>query len=179
MGSRPASSCMVLMHWCRRFLPGFLLLLAACHLEDRTPLGSRRDEAQIREVIVEYYRGLAAHDWSTIRNFFAPGGMVSYPGMVEDSATQSIIQPADSVFLRWARVLGDRPGLAGDAQIMRADLRQVDGIAAVWVTVRINLPYPHQEDMTEETQEHVDHVVLHRTADGWRIVLLSSAQPPR
>jgi SnoaL-like domain len=168
---------MVLMPLLRSLVLFSLAFLPACHLEDHTPLGTRRDEAQIREVIVEYYRGLAEHDWATIRKFFAPDGRVSYPVSRGDSGSTSVTLPPDSVFLDWARMLSDRPGraLAGEAQVLRTDLRQVDGVAAAWVTSRLDFPYPMEQEDEGEPTEHVDHVVLHRTPEGWRIVLLSLA----
>lgn len=150
-----------------------LVLLSACHFEDHTPAGSRRDEAQIREVIVEFYRGLAAMDWGHVRNFFAPGGRVSFltiaPG---DSIPHAEVMPADSALLNWARTAGEAAGARGEARVIRADLRQADGVAAVWVTVRLNLPFQRRPDAPQDG-EGVEHLVLHRTGDGWRIVLLS------
>ena len=150
-----------------------LVLLPACHLEDRTPAGSRRDEAQIREVLVEFYRGLAAMDWGHVRNFFAPDGKVSFLALTPgDSMPRVQVLPADSVLITWARLAGESPGARGEARIIRADLRQSDGIAAVWVTVRFKLPFQRWPREPEDG-EGVEHMVLHRTGDGWRIVLLS------
>jgi hypothetical protein len=149
-----------------------LVLLSACHFEDHTPAGSRRDEAQIREVVVEFYRGLAATDWGHVRNFFAPGGSVSFLAVpAGDSLPRAVVLPADSALLTWARSAKEKPGGRGQARIIRADLRQVDGVAAVWVIVRLTLPFQRRQGEAED--EGVEHLVLHRTGDGWRIVLLS------
>ena len=149
-----------------------IVLLSACHFEDHTPAGSRRDEAQIREVVIEFYRGLAAMDWGQVRNFFAPGGRVSFLAVTPgDSVARAHVLPADSVLLTWARTAGESSGVRGEVRIIRADLRQVEGLAAVWVTLRLKLPF--QRPGEDADGEGVEHMVLHRTADGWRIALLS------
>jgi hypothetical protein len=163
---------MVHMSLSRAMALSALVLLAACHFEDHTPTGSRRDEAQIREVVVEFYRGLAATDWGHVRNFFAPEGRVSFSASATDSSASAVVVPADSALLTWARLAGEKPGTRGEARIIRADLRQVDGIAAVWVTVRLDLPFARRPNERND-DEGVEHLVLHRTGDGWRIVLLS------
>ena len=164
---------MVSMSLLRKLVVAGLVLLAGCRLEDHTPAGSRLDEAQIREVLFEFYRGLATADWGTVRNFFAPAGEVSYQVMGEgDSLIGPVVVSADSALLTWARQAsgfdeGDR-----EARIVRADLRQADGVAAVWVTLQLNLPFQPVEGRGGNSEE-IQHVVLHRTAQGWRIVLLS------
>lgn len=164
---------MVLMSLLRTLALAGLVLLPACHFEDHTPTGTRRDEAQIREVVVEFYRGLAAMDWGHVSDFFAPDGQVSYLVIAAgDSVARAAVVPADSVLLSWARNVGDGPVQRGEARIIRADLRQVDGVAAVWVTVRLTLPFPRQPEPGDDA-EGVEHLVLHRTGQGWRIVLLS------
>ena len=154
-------------------------LLSACHLEDHTPSGSRRDEAQIRGVLFEFYRGLAAMDWGHVRNFFTPDGRVSFvaisPG---DSLAQARVVPADSALLAWARLAGEQQGSRGEARMIRADLRQADGMAAAWVTVRLNLPFQRQPGEVADV-DAVEHMVLHRTDEGWRIALLSIPAAPR
>jgi hypothetical protein len=163
---------MVHMSLSRTLALGGLLLLSACHFEDHTPAGSRRDEAQIREVVLEFYRGLAALDWGHVRNFFAPDGRVSFLAVANgDSLPRLQLLPADSVLLTWARSGGDRTA-QGEARVIRADLRQADGVAAVWVTVRLRLPFRRQPGESGDT-EGVEHLVLHRTGEGWRIALLS------
>lgn len=164
---------MVLMSLSRTLALAGLLLLPACRLEDRTPAGSRRDEAQIREVVVEFYRGLAATDWGHVSNFFAPGGQVSFLAVAPgDSLPHAVVLPADSVLLGWARLPGAAAPARGEARIIRADLRQADGVAAVWVTVRLDIGFQRRPGQAGG-DEGVEHLVLHRTGEGWRIVLLS------
>lgn len=162
---------MVHMSLSRLLALGGLLLLSGCHFEDHTPAGSRRDEAQIREVVTEFYRGLAAMDWAHVRTFFAPDGRVAFQALMEgDTVPRLITLPADSALLRWARRGGETPGEKGEVRILRADLRQSNGLAALWVTVRSRLPFQHRAG---DESEGVEHLVLHRTAEGWRIALLS------
>ena len=164
---------MVHMSLARMLALGGFILLSACHFEDHTPAGSRRDEAQIREVVNEFYRGLAAMDWGHVRNFFAPEGRVSFLAVTDgDSLPRAQLLPADSVLLTWARQGGGRTGEKGEARVIRADLRQADGVAAVWVTVRWRLPF-HRRPGEASDIEGVEHLVLHRTGEGWRIALLS------
>lgn len=151
---------------------GCLLLICACRLEDHTPAGSRRDEAQIRGVITEYYRSLADRDWVAARHFFIPQGMVSYPGDAADSSSghPAMLVPADSLF-QWLERAADAGRLPPpESRILRTDLRQANGYAAAWVTVQQNLP---RQSGAPAMQEDVEHWVLQRTPDGWRIVLLT------
>ena len=164
---------MVPMSLSRMLALGGLVLLTACHFEDRTPAGSRRDEAQIREVVNEFYRGLATMDWAHVRNFFAPDGRVSFLAVTPgDSLPRLQLVPADSALLTWARHGGESAGAESEARVIRADLRQADGMAAVWVTVRLRLPFERRPGEPGDL-EGVEHLVLHRTGEGWRIALLS------
>lgn len=170
---------MVHMSLSRNFLVTGWILLSACHFEDHTPSGSRRDEAQIREVVIEFYRGLAAMDWGHVRNFFTPDGRVSFLAVpAGDSTPRAQILPADSALLNWARLVGDAPAGSNEARVIRADLRQADGMAAVWVTVHLKLAFPRRPG-EQQDGEAAEHLVLHRTGDGWRIALLSLPGIPR
>jgi hypothetical protein len=88
------------------------------------------------------------------------------------------VLPADSALLTWARLAGENAGAAGEARIIRADLRQADGVAAVWVTVHLKLPFQRQPGEVADV-DAVEHMVFHRTGDGWRIELLSIPAVPR
>ncbi len=162
------------MLFTRLLAAGCLVLLPACTLEDHTPAGSRRDEAQIREVIVEFYRGIAAQDWDQVRGFFAPEGKVSLErAAAPDTAPVLSVVPADSALALWARLAeSDSATGPGEARVIRADLRQADGVAAVWVSVRLDAPLRRRAAAGGSTETE-EHLVLHRTADGWRIVLLA------
>jgi ketosteroid isomerase-like protein len=171
----PLHSFMVLMPLLRRLAVCGLALSAACHLEDRTPEGSRRDEAQIREVIVEYYRGYSSSDWGTIRKFFAKDAMVSYPSPVADDSGRTVMIPADSLLLTLARSAEDGKLPPPEARIIRADLRQAGSVAAVWITVHQTIA----ADTGARVLEDQEHWVLRRTRDGWRAVLLTLPWTPR
>lgn len=162
---------MVFMASCGSLGLSGLLLLAACHLEDHTPAGTRRDEAQILSVINEYYRAFSARDWATCRKFFAPSAVISYIGVRSaDSSSHSVLIPADSMFLAWARLMQEGQFPPPRAQILRTDLRQSDDHAAAWVTVRQSVA--RGAGGTVVWQDDIEHWVLQRTSDGWRIVLL-------
>jgi len=145
-----------------------VFLLAGCRLEDHTPAGSRRDEAQIRGVISEYYRSMAERDWEAASRFFTPQGVIAYPGG-QDSTAPAMVTPADTVFhwLAQAEAAGRMP--SPGSRVIRTDFRQADGYAAAWVTVRQVVPRPVEVALAED----VEHLVLQRTPEGWRIVLLT------
>lgn len=148
-----------------------LLLLVACRLEDHTPAGSRRDEAQIRGVMTEYYRSFSERDWVGSRRFFLARGMVSYG---EDAGDSSVVQaevvPADSAF-QWLAKMQEAGALPSpQSQVIRTDLRQADGYATAWVTVRQNVP---RNGRPSAPGEDLEHWVLRRTPDGWRVILLT------
>ncbi len=98
-------------------LLALLLVLGACTIEDRTPTGSRRDQAEIQSLIYAYHR----------------------------SAT---VDPA-----------GDPS--PGDMRVVRIDMRQAGDLAAAWVTARLTGP---------DDGEVLEHFVLRRTGDEWRVV---------
>src|SRR6185295_11774689 len=88
-----------------------VLLVAGCRLEDHTPAGSRRDEAQIRGVIAEYYRSFSERDWVGSRRFFLDRGMVSYGGGASDTVrVEAEVVPSDSVF-QWLAKLQESGAL--------------------------------------------------------------------
>lgn len=170
---------MVSMPSLRSLAVAGLGLLAACHLEDHTPAGSRRDEAQIREVIIEYYRSFSARNWAVCRKFFAPEGMVSYLQATGPDSSRAVVVPADSLFLTWTRLVQDSLFPDPQAQILRTDLRQVNGVAAVWVTVRQTVPSLPDAREPPRHIEDQEHWVLERTSEGWRAVFLALPWTPR
>lgn len=155
------------MRWSKLFI---LVLLVGCRLEDHTPAGSRRDEAQIRGVINEYYRSFAERDWVGCRRFFLDRGMVSFGGAGDTSQVQAEVVPADSAFQWLARMQESGALRLPQAQVIRADLRQAEGFAAVWVTVRQDVP---RNGGPSAAGEDVEHWVLRRTPEGWRVILLT------
>lgn len=94
-----------------------LVLLSACTIEDRTPTGSRRDQAEIQALIYAYHRS----------------------GAVDPSGDPS----------------------PGDMRVVRIDMRQAGDLAAAWVTARL---------MGPDDGEVLEHFVLRRSGDEWRVV---------
>jgi hypothetical protein len=113
-------------------LLGLAVLLSACTIEDRTPTGSRKDQAEIQRLIYAYHRAAG----------------------VDPSGDPS----------------------PGELRVVRMDLRQVGDLAAAWVTTR--LPGPGDGEV-------VEHFVLRRSGDEWRVVnvgvasVRASASPRR
>jgi hypothetical protein len=148
-----------------------LFLLGGCRLEDHTPAGSRRDEAQIRGVINEYYRSFSELDWVGCRHFFLDRGMVSFGGAAGDtSQVEAEVVPADSAFQWLAKMRESGILRPPQAQVIRTDLRQADGFAAVWVVVRQEVP---RNGGPGASGEDLEHWVLRRTPEGWRVILLT------
>ena len=133
-----------------------LALAAACHIEDHTPAGSRRDESAIREVIAGYLQDLNQHDWSSARARFTPGARVDYA-----HSTITLDQ-----FLEDMRRLGD--SMPPRRQLLRLDLRQAGDLAAAWGAYRLG----------SGDSVAMSHFVLRRTPEGWRIAHLSVARLP-
>lgn len=136
----------------------------ACHLEDRTPAGSRRDDAAIRAVVSTYYEALEARAWDRYRELFAPGAVVQRPTSPtgSDHALFPII-PIDSVLANWPP---DSAVSRESIRILRTDVRQRNDIAAAWVTLG-------RPGSARGARERVDLFVLERYGAGWRILLLT------
>ena len=92
-------------------------ILSACTIEDRTPTGSRKDQAEIQRLIYAYHRAVARD----------PSGDPN----------------------------------PGDLRVVRVDLRQEGDLAAAWVVARLAAP---------NDTEVVEHFVLRRSGDEWRVV---------
>ena len=151
-----------------------LLPAAACHIEDHTPTGSRRDEDAVIALISQYARGLAEQDWSAVRGLFWRGGSYSGP-LVPRSVGQAV--PIDSALAQMARRMdGSGPG-SHDVRILRTDFRQDGDVAAAWVTTRRRAPVAGVEVPVE--RDWVEHLVLRRIGGNWRILSVAGATAPR
>ena len=153
----------------RRFVAAASLVLTAagCRIEDRTPTGSRQDEATVREVLAAFYESRAERDWSGAKD------------LLWDSVTVELHQPvagglwssyrsADEYLAAERR--GASNGAAGDGvRVVRTDFRQQGPLAAVWVTTRSELPPPLAGSVVA-----IDHFLLRRIDGAWRIVHLVS-----
>ena len=149
------------------------LALTGCRIEDRTPTGSRRDEDTIQHLLGRYARGLSQRDWRGVRALFwqdgtyagpvGPGAPVSYHQAVSiDAALQS--------FERWLRGVEQRNF---DVRVVRTDLRQEGDLAAAWLTTRRISP----SGPAAIEGDWVEHVVLRRIDDDWRILSVAVASP--
>ncbi|HXE57848.1 MAG TPA: nuclear transport factor 2 family protein [Gemmatimonadales bacterium] len=140
----------------------------ACRIEDRTPAGSRRDEAAIRAALRNYYAALDARDWDACRAAFWRGATFSGLADPGDTARQVASVPAESVFAALAADARRVPDSL-DLQVVRTDLRQEGDLAAAWVLVRIR----DRRDGAGPDEEAVEHLLLRRIAGEWRIATLA------
>ncbi|MEO8031633.1 MAG: hypothetical protein ABJC74_03030 [Gemmatimonadota bacterium] len=133
-----------------------VVLLAACHIEDHTPAGSRQDETAIREVVARYIGDVNQRDWVAARSRFIPTASVEYA-----HASVSLDR-----FLLDMRRQSD--SLSTRRELLRLDLRQVGDMAAGWGAYRLG---PGEAIA-------MSHFVLRRTPEGWRIAHLAVARLP-
>ena len=94
-----------------------------------------------------------------------PGAPASYHQAVSiDAALQSME--------RWLRGVEPRNF---DVRVVRTDLRQDGDLAAAWLTTRRVTP----SGSTAIEGDWVEHIVLRRIDDDWRILSVSVATPGR
>ncbi len=149
--------------------------MVGCQIEDRTPTGSRRDEDTIQHLLSRYARRLSARDWSGVRSLFWQDG--SYAGPIGPGAPASYHQavPIDAALRsmeRWLRGVEPRNF---DVRVVRTDLRQDGDLAAAWLTTRRVTP----SGPTAIEGDWVEHIVLRRIDDDWRILSVAVASPGR
>jgi hypothetical protein len=149
-----------------------LTLAAACRIEDRTPAGSRRDDAAIQAVLAEYHRDLAARDWRRAADLAWRGA--TYAGLSAAPAGGAInrVVPLDSALAEVARRANALDPDSYDVRIVRTDVHQEGDLAAAWVTTRRRARRGGQG----ADEEWVEHFVLRRIAGGWRILTVARAQ---
>ncbi len=151
-----------------------LVLTVGCRLEDHTPAGTRHDEDAIQHVVNEYARHLSERDWSGVRSLFWDGGR--YAGFIAPGVPRGLAAvPIDSALDGLSRaLLGSEPS-DYDVRIVRTDLRQEGDLAAVWASTRRRIPGaggPTERDW-------VEHLVLRRAGDDWRILSVAATPWPR
>ncbi|HYC31819.1 MAG TPA: hypothetical protein VEB59_05980 [Gemmatimonadales bacterium] len=151
-----------------------LLPAAACHIEDRTPTGSRRDEDAVVALLSQYARSLSEQDWNSVRGLFWRGGSYSGP-MVPRSVGQAV--PIDSALAHIARRVDGTESGRYDVRILRTDFRQDGDVAAAWVTTRRLAPVAGTDVPVE--RDWVEHLVLRRIGNNWRILSVAGATTPR
>jgi hypothetical protein len=149
------------------------LLFAGCQIEDRTPSGTRRDDAAIQSVLSGYHRALAARDWKTASAYVWRGAIyagVAAPADASPATPASRVMPVDSALAVLGRVAAQAPALY-DVRLVRSDVRLEGDVAGAWVTTRRRLP----EQGRAVEQDWLEHLVLRRVGDTWRILTIAHA----
>ena len=152
----------------------FLLALPACHIEDRTPTGTRRDEDAVQALVAAYARDLSERDWGATRRLFWRDGSYSGP-LIPRSVGAAL--PIDSALAVIGRTVdGGDPG-SFDVRVLRTDFRQDGDLAGVWVTLRRRMALPG--GMGPADRDFVEHLVLRRIGGQWRILSVAGSALPR
>ncbi len=145
-----------------------LMLGAACRIEDHSPTGTRRDEAEIRTLLANYHRNLAARDWIKCREAFWKGA--TYATGDAEQGIQSF--PIDSLFASLTRAGGKAGPEVFDVRVLRTEIRQQSDLAAAWVLVRWHTPDVSPTSGTDM----VEHFVLRRLGAQWKVANLAIAR---
>jgi len=148
-------------------------MVTGCRIEDRTPTGSRRDEDTIQHLLGRYARRLSQRNWTGVRELFWQDG--SYAGPIGPGAPASYhqavtIDAALKTMDRWLRGVEERNF---DVRVVRTDLRQEGDLAAAWLTTRRITP----SGPSAIESDWVEHIVLRRIDDDWRILSVAVATP--
>jgi len=152
----------------------FLLALSACHIEDRTPTGTRRDEDAVQGLVAAYARHLSERDWGATRRLFWRDGSYSGP-LIPRSVGAAL--PIDSALAVIGRTVdGGDPG-SFDVRVLRTDFRQDGDLAGVWVTLHRRMALPGGVGLSE--RDYVEHLVLRRIGGQWRILSVAGSALPR
>lgn len=127
-----------------RLLIPSALLLCGCHLQDRTPAGSRNDEAEIRQVVRDAYADWDRGNWPALARLYETPPPASGTGAWPDQ------QPDANVSVR----------------LLRMDVHQTGTLADVWVAARVSRPRGDADEI------HL--MALAREpggSAGWRVLL--------
>jgi hypothetical protein len=150
------------------------VLALACHIEDRTPTGTRRDEDAVQALVAAYARDLSERDWGATRQLFWRDGSYSGP-LIPRSVGAAL--PIDSALALISRMVdGGDPG-SFDVRVLRSDFRQDGDLAGVWVTLRRRLTLPGGTAPSD--REFVEHLVLRRIGSHWRILSVAGSAVAR
>jgi len=145
------------------------ILTSACHVEDHTPAGTRRDESFIRAVVGGHYRCLAERKWTSCRTAFWPGATFSAPGSGDTLTSAPRAIPADSMIASLARTLSRTDPGDWDLRLLRSEVHQDGDLATVWADVR-----QHSRDGDRATDtDFTELLVLRRLGGAWRIASIS------
>jgi hypothetical protein len=144
-------------------------LLAGCHIEDRTPTGTRRDDDAIRGLLATYYKSLGARDWARSRTLFWDSATVELRHAAPDSAWRDF-RSADAYHQYLARTYAGDRNRAIAVRIFRLDTRVQGDLASAWVITR-------RRPLAWEGREEVgtaDQLLFRRRGGAWRIVSFAS-----
>ena len=147
------------------------VVASGCHIEDRTPTGSRHDEAAIQAVLTGYHRVLATRDWARIGALEWHGATYATVARLGSPGPDSRIEPLDSALTALARRVDSARPQQYDVRVIRTDLRQEGNLAAAWVTTRRRLPAA----AGASDAEWLELFVLRRVGDAWRILSVARA----
>ena len=151
-----------------------LLVAVGCHIEDRTPTGSRHDEEAVQSLVARYARTLSERDWSGVRALFWPDA--SYSGaMLPAAGNGHQAVPIDLALSLIARRVEGIDRDRFDVRVLRTDYRQDGDLAAVWLTTRRLLPVAG----SVVDGEWIEHLVLRRIDGEWRILSVAATASPR
>jgi hypothetical protein len=159
----------------RRFLLAAVCLgsVLGCRIEDHTPGGSRRDEDEVLAIVAGYARMLSRRDWNGVRSLFWREGSYSGP-MVPRSVGKAV--PIDSALQGFSRTFDSAHPGSFDVRVLRTDFRQDGDLASVWLIIRRRVPVsaagPAERDW-------VEHLLLRRIGENWRILSLAGSARPR
>ena len=118
---------------------------------------------------------MSERDWAGVRSLFWQDGIYGGPlgpGAPSDYHQAVSIDAAVRILERWLR--GVEQGNF-DVRVMRTDFRQQGDLAAVWLVTRRRVP----SGSTSIERDWIEHVVLRRIDDEWRILSVAAASSPR
>ena len=159
---------------CRMVLCLGLAMAAACHIEDHTPSGTRRDEEAVQALVARYASSLSDRDWAGARALFWPDAIYSGPMSPRDDGGHQAV-PIELALGMIARRVEGLDATRFDVRVLRSDYRQDGDLAAVWLTTRRLLPVAG----SVVSGEWIEHLVLRRINGEWRILSLAATASPR
>ncbi|HKU61696.1 MAG TPA: nuclear transport factor 2 family protein [Gemmatimonadales bacterium] len=158
----------------RLALLAVVLAASGCHIEDRTPAGTRRDEDAVQALVAAYARSLSERDWVGTRRLFWRDGSYSGP-LIPRSVGQTL--PIDSALAVISRRVDGGDPASFDVRVLRTDFRQDGDLAAVWVTLHRRMALPGGTVPTD--RDYMEHLVLRRIGSQWRILSVAGSAQPR
>ena len=159
---------------CRMVLCLGLAMAAACHIEDHTPTGTRRDEEAVQTLVSRYARTLSERDWAGARARFWSDAIYSGPMSPRERGGHQAV-PIDLALATIARRVEGLDATRFDVRVLRSDYRQDGDLAAVWLTTRRLMPVAG----SVVSGEWIEHLMLRRIHGEWRILSLAATASPR